>query len=522
MLRFIVNGQTLTRVDKFNPATDSEGYLQARFEFSADWAGTAKVAQFRNALSGRAYQAALDGSGACTVPAEVLTCEASSRNYFTVNVYGVSSDIPRVTTNELRVDLKVSGYGPASTPAEPTPDVYEQLLAAYADTQTTSERLTEACGDSIIVFDPLFTESANLYNVDASGVIFSESRWVGNFSKSGAYSVVKYLFEAGRKYLLNAKVFGHFTGGTQTGRFSYFTTSYGWGDEIIDFNAPDGGSDFVSCILEPSESSWLSIFSNTDGAVPFEVELYAYDVTDMPDKVLSRVDFSTVIGKTSFSVADQALYVVHAGTADEALTARGKWYGKTAWFCGDSITDYGWYPSRLAAALGLADFYQDGHSGQAISGCAADIVARPSLLDGYDLLTVFAGTNDFGGNKDLGSIDSAPDTSTTYGSLKLTIQTVVTAKPDLRVVFFTPLPRGAFETQPAYGAANGKGHALTDYCRAVKDVCELYHIPVVDLYNLVGWNEFNITTKTLDGLHPTQEHTISDLVPLMATQLNCL
>lgn len=136
MLRFTVNGQTLTRVDKFNPATDSEGYLQARFEFSADWAGTAKVALFRDDITGKAYQATLSNNDVCDVPSEVLAA-AARRNYFVVSVYGASASIPRVTTNELRVDLKHSGFGPASTPADPTPDVYEQILAGYGEMQTS-------------------------------------------------------------------------------------------------------------------------------------------------------------------------------------------------------------------------------------------------------------------------------------------------------------------------------------------------------------------------------------------------
>lgn len=140
MLKFTVSGQKLTRVDNFSPATDSEGYLQARFEFTDDWAGTAKVALFRDDITGEPYRAGLDSSGLCKVPAEVLVREESARrSYFLVSVFGVSDDIPRVTTNELRVELIRSGYGDASAPADPTPTEYEQLLAAYANAQTASE-----------------------------------------------------------------------------------------------------------------------------------------------------------------------------------------------------------------------------------------------------------------------------------------------------------------------------------------------------------------------------------------------
>ena len=140
MLRFVVNGQKLKRADSFSPATDSEGYLQAVFDFSADWAGTAKVALFRDDITGETYRVTLDSLGLCVVPSEVLVCDgAARRNYFVLSVYGVSDDIPRVTTNEIRVDLARSGFGEATTPADPTPDVYEQILAGYGTAQAANE-----------------------------------------------------------------------------------------------------------------------------------------------------------------------------------------------------------------------------------------------------------------------------------------------------------------------------------------------------------------------------------------------
>ena len=74
----------------------------------------------------------------------------------------------------------------------------------------------------------------------------------------------------------------------------------------------------------------------------------------------------------------------------------------------------------------------------------------------------------------------------------------------LRIVLITPLPRGKFDTQPAYGEANSKGHKLIDYVNAVKTVGELYNIPVLDLYNLSGFNKFNISTFMNDNLHPNE------------------
>lgn len=72
VLDFIVTGQTLRR----DPACDfsgitagSSGYLQARFRFSADWAGYKKAAVFT--ASGVEYPVGLR-DGMCEIPAEAL------------------------------------------------------------------------------------------------------------------------------------------------------------------------------------------------------------------------------------------------------------------------------------------------------------------------------------------------------------------------------------------------------------------------------------------------------------------
>ena len=100
------------------------------------------MALFRDDITGEVYRSTLNSSGVCIVPSEVLVCEASKRNYFVVSVYGVSDDVPRVTTNELRVDLKPSGFGDAADPGAPTQTEYEQILARYGEALA-------ACADAV-------------------------------------------------------------------------------------------------------------------------------------------------------------------------------------------------------------------------------------------------------------------------------------------------------------------------------------------------------------------------------------
>ena len=76
VLDFIATGQTLLQA----PACDfsgivagSRGYLQARFQFSKEWAGCKKVAVFT--CKGKGYPAPLE-LNMCEIPAEALTGSA--------------------------------------------------------------------------------------------------------------------------------------------------------------------------------------------------------------------------------------------------------------------------------------------------------------------------------------------------------------------------------------------------------------------------------------------------------------
>ena len=136
MLQFTVTGQKLTRVDKFEPATDSKAYLQAGFTFSGDWSGATKTAIFRDDVTGESYAAPLNSSGACTVPSEVLTRSdavhyRTQGDHFHVSLRGdVGSKM--ITTNEVKIQLARSGYTEGETPAGATPDAYSQFVANVA------------------------------------------------------------------------------------------------------------------------------------------------------------------------------------------------------------------------------------------------------------------------------------------------------------------------------------------------------------------------------------------------------
>lgn len=128
-----------------------------------------------------------------------------------------------------------------------------------------------------------------------------------------------------------------------------------------------------------------------------------------------------------------------------------------------------------------------------------------------DIVTIFGGTNDWGNNATLGTIDDT-ETSTFYGAYKHILEWIATNRPNAKVITMTPLKRyyrGSGTTWVnAQTTRNSKGNLLQDYARAVKEVSDLYAVPCVDLHNDSGLNPVLeiVRTKFMgDGLHPTAE-----------------
>ena len=133
MLEFNIKNQTISRIDRFNPATDSVDYLTAKFNFlTTDWDGITKRALFRSGTV--SYDAAINASGVCNVPWEVLV---SPENKFSalsggcikifVSVVGTSGTI-QIPTKECRVEIGASGLNETINGAAPTPNIYEQFV----------------------------------------------------------------------------------------------------------------------------------------------------------------------------------------------------------------------------------------------------------------------------------------------------------------------------------------------------------------------------------------------------------
>lgn len=106
----------------------------------------------------------------------------------------------------------------------------------------------------------------------------------------------------------------------------------------------------------------------------------------------------------------------------------------------------------------------------------------------YSFALFFSGTNDYGMNIPLGTIEDAPsgeDGNTFCAAVKFCIETALAKNPDIELGIVTPTFRN-YVSNGGYGntyttVKNAAGATLGDYCDALVKIGELYNIPVYDM-----------------------------------------
>ena len=227
------------------------------------------------------------------------------------------------------------------------------------------------------------------------------------------------------------------------------------------------------------------------------------------------------------------IFPMNAMAANDANLTNTEWKDVSAVFVGDSIT-YGTGTNKTYHSyIKDADVFQSvqamGVGGSCISTQSdygtgnSPLINRYTSIPDADLIVIFMGTNDYGHETPLGTIDDTTDVSF-YGALNVIIPGIQEQHPDSQLVFVTPLHRYGFGTSKILGTqftydsvANGRGYTLADYVNAVKVVCESYSVPVIDLFEQYPIDPSNSTDRAEympDGLHPnaTGHELIAELI----------
>ena len=120
-----------------------------------------------------------------------------------------------------------------------------------------------------------------------------------------------------------------------------------------------------------------------------------------------------------------------------------------------------------------------------------------------DIITIAYGTNDFtGGSVSLDNADDSKDTNSFAGALRYSIETLLTAYPNLKIFICTPCYRFWMDDNQEFVEDSDtkkiNSVKLTDYVAKAIEVSNAYHLPFVDNYN-IGINKFSRKHYFLNG-----------------------
>ena len=206
------------------------------------------------------------------------------------------------------------------------------------------------------------------------------------------------------------------------------------------------------------------------------------------------------------------------------LQQKNRWFNKKANIIGDSIIkgensndNYKRMKDDNVASIlmeefGFKEVRNYGVGGSRITTHSDATFAKKGIVDRYvdmnndaDLIIVAGGTNDFGGDIQLGDLSNLSDNTKFKPALYNTLKGLQNKYPGKEIYYVTPAHRK--DGKPD-NVANGVVLTLKDYVNACYEVCELLSIPVIDMWKELGFSPFNDTMKKkymTDGLHPTIE-----------------
>lgn len=163
---------------------------------------------------------------------------------------------------------------------------------------------------------------------------------------------------------------------------------------------------------------------------------------------------------------------------------------------GDSVTQGNTWQPNVVKELGFKTYTNLGVAGTRVSGEVENAMWKDERIDKIpvdsNVIMFMGGTNDWGQNIKLGSIDNK-DTDTFYGALNVIADKLTTKFPKAKIIFMSTTfakntNRGIFTDKT--GIVNSLGLKNIDYGLATKKVAETRHITFIDLTNL--WDEKNI------------------------------
>ena len=203
-------------------------------------------------------------------------------------------------------------------------------------------------------------------------------------------------------------------------------------------------------------------------------------------------------GVMKYNATENESVIKHCNIKKIIILPNSSQFNNKTWNAiGDSITWLNKYEPIVANALGISTVRNYGKSGFSTVMLKGEV---SSWDNDADLISFFAGTNDFGRCDDL---------STTENSVDYIFSNLKTKYPNKKIVVCLPIQRWGYTGDTVNGSqptmTNSKGIKLWQYCEIIMKKANQYDLPVLDLYNLSGITKDNINIYTADGLHPNDD-----------------
>lgn len=169
---------------------------------------------------------------------------------------------------------------------------------------------------------------------------------------------------------------------------------------------------------------------------------------------------------------------------------------------------------KLADAVATGDFTEQ-HT-----KATAGVEGMPNYFDStvtaientdfstVDLVTIAYGTNDFSSSDAVDGTNKY-DVATFGGALRYSIERLLNAYPNLRIILVAPCWRCWLDDNGDYIEDSDTkiftgGSLLRAFVEKTIEIAGEYHLPVVNPYDHMGINKFNYEQWTSDGTHPTE------------------
>lgn len=398
------------------------------------------------------------------------------------------------STSSIAIDIWRRDSSSAST-----------LMRSFADLSIVQDFLDEFVESRLASLTNFDTTKVTPANSSGSPSVFKSVSWVSgeNYTIKGYAKKAEYgflnVFSGGG--FIHSVTFNLYEGAVATesgGTGTILPIGRGWYQwKVTGAATVTTGANLQFRVLNDDQATAYS----GDGTSGLYVDLVSAkkdgDASELlPSTKLSDAGFS----KQSVTASSTAIENKPESTVVNYMSGK-KWAA-----VGSSITDQSQYTTPLASLWG-ATLQELGSSGGSIASGAhygsLTVYNQIASIDSdTDLVTLEVSPNDFGtDNSTLGTLGDTT-TATFYGALYASFVAIQAQAPSASVIYFTPYSADSRFSTYSITATNSEGNTFAEFQNAVREVCDLLNIPLIDIGRGAGFGYLTNTDKTSDGLHP--------------------